>query len=466
MGFFQERKKLISLISNARIVFAEWAPQAGLKALASFDLDDFLAGAVATLEVEGLRTRGNELLIVPDYWLGIKSLRIAAPKRSVVDQYVRRKLHAEHPDIPEVENFFDHVPYLSEQGEAGVQAYYFQEALFPQLYRRLVEAGLAPERVTTPGLLWESKLGKRIDDFDGQGTFLVNLVGSECFFYFFHRGRYLFSRDISISDQVPVEERLDALSFEIDQSRFLFKQKAKAEIDRIYLISTGKNPIRAEALDRRLGRETSEIPMATWETVEPIAEEFNSLVHFENDDLFPAGQFVNLVHRKLRRELEWRPAQTAGLAVGGLLLLLLLAQRVFLAWWAPVEPDARDLRELVQQKQLLQQVGADADRLLQEARRPELALVLVKLGAALPENVRIEQFSLQAEPQPGLSFEGVIRADNADEFRLTLTRLIDNLKAGYGGNENLSARDVEFTLPEVGDSSGAKQYRFSLNLKI
>lgn len=459
---FGKKKKLYTLISNARIVFAEPAPRGGLKTVVSLELDDFLHGG----DVAQLGGYENELLIVPDFWVGVKPFLISSNKRSVVELFVKRKLKAEAPDIPEVEHFFDYVRFRDEQGREGVQVYHLLEALFAQLHRRLVDCGLRPGRVTTPGLLWEGKLGGRIADFGAAGIFLVNIVGAECFFYFFHRGRYLFSRDISFSEHLPAEDRLDALSFEIDQSRFLFAQKAKAEIDRIYLVSSGKSGVEARALAARLGKTTEDLDVESWADAARVPEELNALLHFSDHELTASGQFINLAHRQVRQELEWQPAQNAGLAVGFLLLLLLLGQTIFLRWWPAKEWQAQDARQQTEQRQTLRKLNADLDLLMQEARRPRVTDAIARLARALPESIRLEQFTIAAEPAPLLSLDGQVRAAGAERLREVLALLEENLKTHFPGSAPPNPAGIEIGSVEETDAGRFGSYRIKMGFNL
>jgi len=67
MGLMRMSRKLVILVGSARIVFAERQPRGGLKSIAGFDLEDFIAGRGAAGQFNDLRNRGIELLIVPDY---------------------------------------------------------------------------------------------------------------------------------------------------------------------------------------------------------------------------------------------------------------------------------------------------------------------------------------------------------------------------------------------------------------
>lgn len=463
---FGKKKKLYTLISNARIVFAEPTPRGGLKTVVSLDLDDFLHGAVAAQVGNQLGGYENASLIVPDFWVGVKPFLISSNKRSVVELFVKRKLKAEAPDIPEVEHFFDYIRFRDDQGREGVQVYHLLEALFAQLYRRLVDCGLRPGRVTTPGLLWEGKLGGRITDFAAAGIFLVNVVGAECFFYFFHRGRYLFSRDISFSEHLPAEDRLDALSFEIDQSRFLFAQKAKAEIDRIYLVSSGKSGVEARALAARLGKTTEDLDVESWADAARVPEELNALLHFSDDELSASGRFINLAHRQVRQELEWQPVQNAGLAVGFLLLLLLLGQALYLQWWPAEEWQAQVARQQAEQRQTLRKFNADLELLMQEDRRPRVTDAIARLARALPESIRLEQFTIAVEPAPLLSLDGQVRVASAERLPEVLALLEENLKTHFPGSAPPNPAGIEIDSIEETDASRFGSYRIKLRFNL
>jgi len=461
------RRKIYTLVNNARITFAEAGSAGELRTVASADINDFIDGAGVDEITSKLKGDGNELLVVPDFWMGVKSYLISSGKRSVVELFIRRKLRADEPDIPEVEDFFDYVNVRDEQGREGVHVYHLQEALFARLYHRLAGCGLCPKRVSTPGLLWEGKLAGLYPDFADVATFLVHLVGSECFFYFFHRGRYIFSRDISISEHLPIEERIDALSFEIDQSRFLFSQKAKAEIDRICLSSSGQPPLPAGQLAERLGRDFEILGADAAPTPLAQAEELYALLHFSTKDLAYSVHQLNLTHRRIRKESEWRPVQMSGLAVGIVLLLILLGQAFFLQWWPATEWQQLDSGKQVEVRQALRNYNANLDLLLQESRRPVFADALARLALALPANMRLTQLTIESQPQAALELRALVAAADAEQFKQTLTLLAEQLKAEFGPAFSLDPRDIEFeSSPDEGLTSGGQyNIQFRCNLQ-
>ena len=95
-------------------------------------------------------------------------------------------------------------------------------------------------------------------DFHEGGKGLIHPISSECFLYFFSQGHYLFSRNIAIPDpQHGQSDIFSILTYEINQSIYLFSQKAKAEIDQLYLVSSTKGDVLE--LSTILGRDVKEL---------------------------------------------------------------------------------------------------------------------------------------------------------------------------------------------------------------
>jgi len=459
------RNKIYTLVSNARITFAKTSPGGGMRPLSSVDINDFIEGTRLEALLGEVKGSHNELLVVPDFWIGVKFYPISSGKRSVVEPFIKRKLRSDEPDVTEVENFFDYVKVHNDQGQEGAQVYHFQEAFFSRLYQRLADCGLSPRRVTTPGLLWEEKLTGLVPDFSSGATFLAHLVDSECFFYFFHHGRYVFSRDISISENLPVDDRIDALSFEIDQSRFLFSQKTKAEIDRICLASSGQIPISASLLAGRLGRDVSTLPIGVPTDALSKTEELHALQHFSAKELAISSKQLNLSHRLVRQELEWRPVQVSGLTIGIVALLILMAQAFFLQWWPAKEWRQVDSRKQAQMRQSLRTYNSNLDQILQESRRPVFSDVITRLAVALPDNLRLVSFAILSQPQSALELEARVQAANAEQFKKTLSRLSDNIKAEFGPAVSLDTKNIEFE-SHLGDGLDGGQYHIKLRCNL
>lgn len=466
MGLFGKNRTLYTLVSNARVVFAEPSPGDGLKFLDSYDLEEFLRGDLPAHLRNQYRHYHNHLLVVPDFWVGVRPFLIASGKRAFVDQFVARKLRDENPELADVGHFFDYTRFKDEQGREGVQVYYLIDPLSPALYRILATSGLRPARVTSPGLIWQQKMAGGVAELPVGGTFLIDPAGAECFFYLFYRGQYLFSRDISFSELLPVDEWLDALAFEIDQSCFLFTQKTKAYIDRFLLVSSGRAGVDAAALEKRIGKAVADFDVVPWGVPSESAEELNVLRHFSFHELSGAGRKINLAHRQDREELEWRLVQNVALASGICLLLLLAAQALFLQFWTPVEWRMAEGKPQAEQRQLLRKYNNDIDLLLQEAKRPRVTESLAGLSRAMPDNVRLESFSLAFEPVPQVTLSGQVNAADAGQLRATLVTLVSNLKAQFAGSDPPAADQVEIGAVEETAPDRFGPYRARMNFKL
>jgi hypothetical protein len=92
---------------------------------------------------------------------------------------------------------------------------------------------LAPRHITAPGFLWAKKLANACKGFEREGTLLIHMGERECMLYFYFRGNFIFSRNVVLSEQ----DRMEALSFEINQSLYMFSQMTRNELNRIYLLA-------------------------------------------------------------------------------------------------------------------------------------------------------------------------------------------------------------------------------------
>ena len=54
-----------------------------------------------------------------------------------------------------------------------------------------------------------------------------------------------------------------------------------------------------------------------------IVESLSPMGFFNHGDLSPSRKFLSLSHKQQNKELEWKPVQTAGIAIGLILILLL-----------------------------------------------------------------------------------------------------------------------------------------------
>ncbi|MFH1982180.1 MAG: hypothetical protein ABIL58_10055 [Pseudomonadota bacterium] len=453
-------------------------------------LEPFLTGdAIASPLPAALKGATNALLILPDYWVGNVSYPFLSRKRSLAKAFIERKLLSEHPDTPDIVNFFDFEFSTAGLEERTVNVSFLQDARAFQLYNKLSEHILDPTRVLTPALIWEKKLLKSVSEFDIGGTCLVHLLSAECFLYFFFRGRFLFSRRIILPEQrtaPPLEDgdglsmatetetpgKYSVLTFEINQSLYLFAQKTKADMGKIHMAAA--DPQDAERLSRELGREViyykpgSGAPKGA-KTALGVSEFLAPVLSFDAEDLAPAAQELNLTHARLRQLLEWRPVQRVGIAIGALLIVLLSMEGLFLWEKAGVNRNRMAHGRSMSgntQKQIIQDYNRVLDLLLAEEDRPSPRRVIINVGRSLPENTWITGIEIKSEDTPGVVINGIIRAAKVQQLKETLTKILENLNLYFQGSRSLALEDINFSVDKqsVGQPELMYTFNFGFNL--
>ena len=194
---FKKKDKQITVFNNEEIFFVTYDNNKNLSVIDSHSTDKFLDDSFEIENIiEEARSKINSLLIVPDYWVGNNIYVFQSKNKSLVEEFIQRKLTSEYPDLPDIKYFFDYIFHETDQKEREIYVYFLQEPESFSLHKRLVEFDLIPRRITTPAFLWEQKLKKNIPDFHEGGKAFAHLLASECFLYFFLQGRFLFSRSI------------------------------------------------------------------------------------------------------------------------------------------------------------------------------------------------------------------------------------------------------------------------------
>ena len=256
--------------------------------------DDFNLSSIPAV-VQG---RENRLLVVPDYWIGQTSLTLQSKKRSIVAPFVERKLASEHPELSDIGLFFDYA-FSKEPSERGdIYAFFLQDPLSYQLYQKLAIFDMTPIDITIPAYVWGKKLEKLHPELADSGGGLIQKLSSASYLYFYHKGQFLFSRSIQFSDSAGGDtEALDALTYEINQSFYLFSQKEKAELEHIFIHSTRKED--AVELTESLGREVHSLDIGDRDDASSQArnEILGPCGAFAPNDLSPARKYPQLRKR-------------------------------------------------------------------------------------------------------------------------------------------------------------------------
>lgn len=452
-----------------------------------FDIpvEDFLSddSIVAALPAE-LKGATNALMILPDYWAGAVSYPFQSKKRSLAKSFIERKLLSEYPSTPDIVHFFDFEFSQSGLQERTVNVSFFQDARAFQLYQTLSLQNLAPERMLTPALIWEQKLLKSISEFDIGGTCFVHILSAECFLYFFFQGRFLFSRRIILPESQPVPaettetlsvvapDKFNVLTFEINQSAYLFAQKTKTDMGKIFLCTD--DPEDTTKLTAALGRDVSHyLPGgldAGGESPSPVAaKNLGPVSAFNTEDLAPSPQQVNLTHARKKQMIEWLPVQRFGIVVGVLLLLMLSLEGIFLLQTAGVNRErmaqGRNMSGNAQ-KQIIQQYSQALELLLTEADRLSPRRVIVDVGRSFPKNAWVTDIDIRVEDNPGVIVSGIVRAAKVHQLQETLSALLENLNLYFTGSRALSLQDIDFSADKQYAGQAESNYAFTLRFEL
>ncbi|MCG2755682.1 MAG: hypothetical protein L6247_09005 [Desulfobacteraceae bacterium] len=467
---FKKKDKQITIFNNGKIFFVTYDKNKNFSVIDSHSIDNFLSDSFKIEDInEDARYKINSLLIVPDYWFGNNTYVFQSKKKSLVEEFIKRKLTSEHSDLPYIKYFFDYISYETEQKEREIYVYFLQEPDSFSLHKKLVEFDINPRRITTPALLWEQKLKKNIPDFHEGGKAFAHLLSSECFLCFFLHGRFLFSRSINLpASRDNLSEKLTTLTYEINQSIYLFSQKAKADIDQFFLLSSGEKD--SQELSKLLGRDIKELSSldADLKAVPKLPESLDFISPFSVADIGPLSKYPYLSHRSLKQELDWKPVQVVGMVIG-IILILLLSVESFILWkwhksanpWIPESSMIAD----IDLQQIIQEYNDALDMFLKETERISIRENLVKIAKSLPDNVLIEEIAIDVDTNPSVNLKGVIRATEPDSFKYYLSLLLNRLHEHIQGSRSVRMQDVDFKLNEA-SGTGLEYQNYSFKLKF
>jgi hypothetical protein len=415
---------------------------------------------------EWLKGSHSPLCIIPDHWFGLESYPFQSKKPSLIEPFLERKLTTAFPGHEAIRHFYNY-RHTAADGSANLLAVFFQEDKSYQLYIALSRLNHPPGHITSPAFLWEERLRQVVGDFGRQGTLLVHLAGRECQLYFYFNGNYQFSRNVMASDAA---EDLDALGFEINQSLYMFSQKAKSELDRIYMLCDA--PQCLTRLGQTLGREIIDLktlaPPGPDPLIIPDMAPLNGLLDASHLNRRP--RFFGVMHRQLQQAMQWRPVQWTGIILGLMLLLGLAGEGMVLG---SMLDTARHAYRTQQQHMLAESSGialsdyaATLDQVLGQARRSALADRVFRLPSGFPGQVRLKELDLELESAPSMKVTALVEARSADELQAVLSRLIAQLKKTFNSTRALTLNDIDITLDQAGDGRTANRYQIAFQLEL
>ena len=468
MRLFGEKSISITLIDDDDISFIFLDGNDEYHLLEKLSHEQFL-GIDKDSDITPERSRGSRLnlLFLPDYWIGHASYQFRSRKKLLVEGFVERKLNSEYSsELPWIANFYEYTFYQDLQGEQGVDVYFPHEPKFFQLYEQLEACDILPAFITTPAFIWEKKLKKMISDFDAGENCFIDMLQSECFLYFFSKGRFLFSRGITFPDfQTGDHDRFEALTYEINQSLHLFSQKARSEVGRIYLSSPGE-----EDVDRLSGMLDIEVEgvhpiFGRSQTVSGDITSVGPISFFDADDLSPAKRFLNITHKARKKTHEWRTVQRAGVIIGILVFLLIGVGSLYLLQSDRFRVKKSDIMPGSDPTQALVQYNEVLDELIMEVDRPNPSRLILGLVKSLPEDVWMREMGMDTGSGM-VDFRGMIRADDLERLNILLSGLLDNMKREIPYAETVRMKDVDIEELKNENRTGPREYLISFRFKV
>jgi hypothetical protein len=479
------KKTVVIVVVNNEIFFILFDPHGDAHIFQKVSLDQFLSHSIDYTPIATtLRNKTDSLLILPDHWSGNTSYLFQSKKRSLAKMFIERNLLTEYPDLHDIKHFFDFTFSQTGMQDLKVNVFFLQNPQAFKLYQKLSEINLSPARISTPALLWEQKLIKILPDFNIGGTCLVHLLSLECFLYFFFQGRLLFSRSIAIPDFQPEPAKnssdlsfeppnhFSVLTYEINQSLYLFSQKTKSDIDNIYLLSSdiGNTQLLSDTLGREVIDFGIHVPALEGLQESPgISENLGSVGSFDTVDLSPSKLHLNLTHSSLKKMLEWKPVQTVGLVVGLFLIFLLAMESLFLWKWPHASRDQmvkNGSLSGINQKQIIRQYSEALDQILAETNCPSPRKVIINIGRSIPDNTWITDMDIETEINPAVIINGAVRVSGADQLKDTFSILLKNLNRYFQGTRSLSIQDIDFKVDKSTVEKASNNFLFTLKFNL
>jgi len=464
---FKKKNNGLTIVHNDTLLFLSAAGTA-LQVDHSLSLTAFLEDDTQAANIPpAVLNRINRLLIVPDYWIGQADLSLQSRKRSIVEAFVERKLTAEHTDLPDIGLFYGYSLATHPSEEDRIHTFFLQDPLAYKLYDKLQSIDATPHDITTPAYIWEKKLLKMEPDAINTGVGLVQKHSLESYLYFYHQGMFSFSRSIqfsTLSDESA--EALQALTYEINQSVYLFSQKKKSELESIFIHSARKED--AADLADNLGREVRALDV-DGEGQEPSPELEHSLGPcsvFSSQDVAPSAKFSGIAQKIHGRTRAWHPIQRAGIIIGVILILILGGEYAYLVKWSKLTMTSDNIGWMAEQhhRELMDLYNDSLNVLLQETRAPTASTTLLTLAGCLPINVKVTEMKLSLTDAPMVVLACIVRAENMVVFRETLTGLIDNLGNAFYKSPRLTKHDVVLGETIAGEGYVDYPIRFQVRL--
>lgn len=402
--------------------------------------------------------RSKILLIAPDHWFKHDFYPFKSQRDSLIKPFIERKLKTTYPHLPLAAYFFSYLFRQRAVTGPGVRVFHLYEPSGYDLYEALCKTNLQPRWITSAALLWEKRCKLLVPDFPTQATLLIHLHPQEAFLYFYFQGDFLFSRAVNLPESA---ERFGALLFEVNQSIYLFSQKAKSDLNKIYLIGDAAGF--QQHLTESLGRPVQII--AGGPASSPLPRDVSHLEGLlEPGCAASPGEAYSVTHSKIQQEVKWRPVQWVGILVAALLLLFFIGEQVWLEERLQNEIVARSqLRQ--QQPTALAEYDAALAELAEDAKRISSAHMIFKIVSSLPEDVLLNEFKMDSDASR-LDLSATVFADTVDRFRQRLKVLIENMNRRLKLDPPITVEDMVFNLEQIKSHHDKAHYKIAWKINL
>lgn len=463
---FSKKYKRIILVYNEEVCWISNESTETRRQFFRLPLEQVLNQETASLSMPDWVKGGPILCIVPDHWFGCASYPFRSKKPSLIEPFLDRKLSSANPGLKNIRQLYNY-RHLVNDRDGELYAIYLQEDNGYRFYDALCKLNIPPQRITSPAFLWEERLEQCDHDFGRLGSLLIHISGQESQLYFYFRGNYQFSRSVMLSD---ASESLEGLSFEINQSLYMFSQKAKSELDRIYLVCD--SPECQARLGESLGREIIDLPALSGQWPDAIKipglEQLNGLM--QPSQLTSGASFFGIVHRQVKQALEWRPVQLAAIISGLILLLFLAGEDIVLGrMLAEEKTETQSIQQLQGNNDSTKALSEYNDMLEQVLNRAAQS-ALVEKAYRMPESftpqMQLRKLELDLESSRTLKLAAIVQARDGQELTLVLTRLIAQIKETFQAAGSFGLDNINISLDRPGDGISPNHYQIDFQLEL
>ncbi len=465
----RQKSTLISIADEKKIVFLSIGKDGGLERQSSLPMDALQReDAPADAVPKWVRQKTHSLFVIPDYWIANTSFEFKSRKRSIITAFIERKLKLDQPNLKDAGDFYDYAIVQDRDHRPMLFCTYLQEPSVYDLYRRFESFGMAPHRITSPALIWQAWLNRHVGDIAQRGIGFVHLMENDCFLYFYNLNQFLFSRHI----QLPVNEDDPAeiynlLTYEINQSFYLYSQKSKKSVETLFLLA--HDPEACGKLSEILGRDLEEVPAPSGGSILPDdIDTFAVCRGFSTLDL-KCHEHPSISYKPLRQELTWRPVQWAGAVIGIVLVLLLVAEAGYLAligkdvlWQQAATKNAAPVQN---PQQVLRELTQDLNDITAKLGQPSAGDVMARTLLAMPGAVLLDKINMDTSAVPRLTIDALVEADDPKAFKTILATFIRRLNQRFN-LDKCPLREKDIRIKPVDDNKRKEQSLYRINFSF